>query len=380
MRLIFYLLLPLLLLTCGGGEASGPGGGGGPGGPPQATPVRVVEAQEEQLVFYNSYPGTVSPLERVDVRPQLGGYVTAVHFQEGDYVSRGQKLYTIDVRRYAADVNQAEASIESAEANLDLAERNVVRYRRLNEAEAIATQTLDQAEAELRSRRQDLRQAQAALESAETQLDYTVIRAPLSGRTELSSVKVGTQVSPGNPVMTTITQLEPIGVDFNLPQTEIPRLAEFELMTLADLDSTFRLRLPDGSVYDRYGSVYASDQAVDPRTGSLTVRLRFDNDQGMLRNGMNVSVELLNRQSGQQLVVPAEALSEQMGEFYVYQIQDSTALRRKVKTGDRIGGQRIIQAGIKAGDRIAVEGLKGLKDSTKVRVVPSMPSGQSPQG
>ena len=365
----FYFLPLLLILSCGGGGDQA--GAAQQQGPPPAKPVRVAEAREQDLVFYESFPGSVSPLERVEVRPQVSGYITEVHFKEGDYVRKGQRLYTIDVRRYVADVNQAEANIESARANVALAEKNVLRYRRLAAAEAIATQTLDQAEAELESRRQNLNSAEAALNSAQTQLDYAVIRAPLSGLTELGSAKEGTQVSPGNPVLTVITQEEPVGVDFALPQTEIPRLSRFEQMSLAELDSTFRLRLPDGSLYPAYGRVYASDQAVDPQTGTLTVRLEFDNPDNVLRNGMTVSVELINRQSGRQLVVPTEALAEQMGEFYVYRIQDSMAFRQGVRTGAQVRGQRIILDGLEAGTLVAVEGLKGIKDSTQVRIMPA---------
>jgi membrane fusion protein (multidrug efflux system) len=367
---MIYLSL-LFLLACGG---EGGKQEGKQQGPPPATTVRVTEVEEVDLVFYESFPGTVTPLERVEVRPQVSGYVTGVHFTEGELVRRGQRLYTIDTRRYTADVNQAEASIESARANVDLAAKNVARYRRLAEAEAIATQTLDQAEAELESRRQELNQAEAALNSAQTQLDYTVITAPLTGLTALGSAKQGTQVSPGAPVLTTITQKEPVGVDFALPQTAIPRLARYEGKSVAELDSTFRLRLPDGTIYEHFGRIYASDQAVDPRTGALTVRLIFQDDKNVLRNGMNVSVEFINRQAGRQLVVPSQALAEQMGEFYVYRVQDSLALRQRVSTGEKVEGKQIILEGLEAGQTVITEGLKAVKDSSKVKVQTGKPS------
>lgn len=360
-----YRYLPLIALLCACGSDNEQEQQQGP--PPIKT-VRVSEVMEKELVFYEKFPGTVSPLERVEVRPQVSGYITAVHFQEGNRVRQGQKLYTIDVRRYQAEVNQAEASIEAIRASVALAEKNVVRYRRLNDAGAIATQTLDQAEAELENRRQELNQAQASLQSAQTQLDYSSIRAPMSGETELGSAKVGTQVSPGNPLLTVITQEEPVGVDFALPQEDIPRLSRFESMSKQELDSTFRLRLPDGELYPYYGKVYASDQAVDARTGTLNVRLTFPNENNVLRNGMNVEVEIINRQSGFQLVIPTDALAEQMGEFYVFKVQDSLALRQSVKTGEQIEGQRIILEGLEAGQQVVTEGLKGIEDSTKVKI------------
>ncbi|MGB3799995.1 MAG: efflux RND transporter periplasmic adaptor subunit [Lewinella sp.] len=363
---LYLLLLPMFMLACGGGSET-PSGAGAQG-QQQAIAVRVVQVEEQDLVFYESFPGTVTPLERVEVRPQVSGYITARHFRDGQLVQQGQRLYTIDVRRYEAEVNQAEAGIEAARANVSLAEKNVARYRRLAEAEAIATQTLDQSEAELESRQQALNQAEAQLNSAQTQLDYAYIRAPLTGLTSLGSAKVGTQVSPGSPVLTEITRQEPVGVDFALPQREIPRFARFESMSAAELDSTFRLRLPDGTLYGIPGQIYATEQTVDSRTGSLTVRLQFDNKTNILRNGMTVSVEVLNEMSGQQLTVPSQALAEQMGEFYVYRVQDSMAYRQNVRTGEQVRDLQIILEGVEAGDTIIAEGLKAVRDSSRVRV------------
>ncbi len=172
------LLLPTLLcFACGGGEQAGEAD------PPRdrSVSVRVAESVVEELVYYDEYPGTVTALDEVEVRPQVAGYITGVHFREGDFVRKGQRLFTVDVRRYVAEVEQAQSQVGTARANLELAEKNVARYRRLAEAEAIALQTLDQAEAELTARRRALESAEAGVRSARTQLDYTVIHAPLSG-------------------------------------------------------------------------------------------------------------------------------------------------------------------------------------------------------
>ena len=359
-------LLPLLLLTlstCG----RGPEEQQQQQRPPAQ--VRTAEATEKSLTFYDEYPATVTALDQVQVRPQVAGYVTGIHFKEGDYVRRGQRLYTIDVRRYVADVEQARTQVGTAEANLALAEKNVARYRRLAEAEAIALQTLDQSEAELEARRQELERARAGVRSAETQLDYTVVTAPLSGVTSLNSVKRGTQVSPGNPVLTTISQEKPVGVDFSLPQEMIPRLSRFERDGLP-ADSTFRLRLPNDSLYQYYGRLYASDRDVDPRTGTLNVRLEFDNPDNVLRTGMSLEVEMLNQQSGRQLMVPTQALGDQMGEYYVFTVseQDSMAHRQKVRTGAQIRDETVILEGLEAGARVITEGLKNVRDSAKVVV------------
>ncbi len=362
------IFLPLLLYACGGGAEAEEEGRQQE---PQAVSVRVAESVEEQLTFYDKYPATVVALDEVEVRPQVAGYLTEVHFREGDFVRKGQRLFTVDVRRYVADVEQAQSQVGTAQANLDLAEKNAARYRRLAEAEAIALQTLDQAEAELTARRREVESAEAGVRSARTQLDYTVIRAPLSGITSLSTVKTGTQVSPGNPLLTTISQEEPIGVDFALPQEIIPRLSRLEG---GSPDSTFRLRLPNDSLYAEYGRIYASDRAVDPRTGTLNVRLEFSNDAKVLRPGMSLELEMLNRESGRQVLVPTQALGEQMGEYYVFLVRDSMAYRRKVTTGQRIDGRAIILEGLEGGQTIVTEGLKNVQDSTKVKISADNPA------
>ena len=363
--LLIVALLPLLVLLACGGEA---GEQQQPQRPP--SPVRLAEVQQKTVVFYDKYPATVTALDQVEVRPQASGYITRIHFKEGDPVRRGQRLYTIDTRRYTADVQQAESLVKSAEANLALAEKNVARYRRLAEAEAIALQTLDESEAQLEARRQDLESARAAVTSARTQLDYTVVTAPLSGMTSLNSVKVGTQVNPGQPLLTTISKEEPIGVDFALPQELIPRLSRIENEG-PRTDSTFRVRLPNDSLYRYFGRVYASDRTVNPQTGTLNVRLSFDNPEGVLRTGMSLEVEMLNDQTGEQIVIPTQALGDQLGEYYVFTVntEDSTAHRQKVEIGTRLREEVVILDGLESGKQVITEGLKAVRDSAKVRIV-----------
>jgi membrane fusion protein (multidrug efflux system) len=365
--LFFLLLLPTLFLMpgCGGSgsEGSGKSGGRGQG----AITVRVDTARVSQLSFYDKFPAVVTALDEVELRPQVGGYITERHFRGGDYVRRGQKLFTIDVRRYVADVNRAAADVEAARANLKLSEKNVARYRRLAAEEAIAIQTLDVAEAEVEARRQAVAAAEATRNAAAARLDYAYIRAPLSGTTGLNVAKVGTQVSPGTPLLTVISKRDPIGVDFALPQADIPRLARLKEDGNSP-DSTFRLRLPDGSKYSSYGEIYADGRAVNQQTGALEVRLFFANGQEILRPGMSLELEILSQQAGEQLTIPRSALGEQLGEYFVFLLRDSLVHRQKVTTGSQIRGQIIISEGLEPGDVIVTDGMKSLRDSSRVKV------------
>lgn len=187
-------------------------------------PVEVEPAREERVVYYDDFPATVRALNEVEVRPQVAGYITDIHFEEGATVREGQRLYTIDTRQYRAAVSSSQADVAAAEADLALAQKDVERYRRLAAAEAVAQQTLDQAEATLEARRQAVERARAGVAQAQTQLDYATVRAPLSGTTGLAPAKVGTQVVPGSPLLTTISQQAPVGVDLPVPQRMVPRI------------------------------------------------------------------------------------------------------------------------------------------------------------
>ena len=362
------LALGLVLGGCGGD--GGGGQGRGQGGAPGARPVQVevAAARREPVVYYDRFPGTVRPLDEVEVRPQVAGYVTRVHHVEGQPVSAGQRLYTLDTRAYRAAAESAAAEVESARAELALAEKNAARYRRLAEAEAVALQTLDQAETELEAARQAVAGAEARRRRATTDLDYAVVRAPLAGITGLGSAKVGTQVAPGQPVLVTISQRDPVGVDFAAPQELIPRLGRAEAAPGEVPDSLFRLRLPDGTRYAAYGEVYARERAVDAATGTLTTRLRFPNPDGVLVPGMNLEVEVLNPASGESVTVPTTALADQMGERYVFVVADDTlALRRKVTTGITFRDRTVVSEGLDGGEAVAAAGLNRLRDSASVR-------------
>ena len=363
---LLLALAAATLAACGGGPPGGGGGGGRGAGPVQ---VDTAHVRRGEVVYYDRFPGTVSPLDEVEVRPQVAGYITAVHHTEGHPVRRGQRLYTIDTRQYAAAAESAAAEVESARAQLALSEKDVERYRRLAEAEAIAAQTLDQAETALEASRQALAGAQARERQARTQLDYAVVHAPMSGITGLESAKVGTQVAPGSPVLVTIAKQDPMGVDVAAPQKLIPRLRRAENAPGEQPDSLFRLRLPDGTAYAEYGRVYALQQAVDAATGTLLTRLRFPNPEGILVPGMNLEVEVLNPASGQATSIPTTALADQMGERYVFVVQDTLALRRKVRTGYNFRDRTVITEGLDAGEVVASGGLNKLRDSASVRPI-----------
>ncbi|WP_073078344.1 efflux RND transporter periplasmic adaptor subunit [Chitinophaga jiangningensis] len=351
----------------------GPGQKGAPALPPTA--VNTVEANVAPAVYYDKFPASVVALNQVELRSQVSGFITGIFFQEGEVVQKGKVLYEIDRRKYEAAYRQAEASIASAQANYNKAKKDDDRYKRLAEQDAVARQILDNAEAALETSRSQLAAAQASLLAARTDLDYSLIKAPFTGRIGISQVRLGAQVSPGTTLLNTISSENPIAVDFVVNESDISRYAELQGMSTAN-DTTFRLQLPDGSLYAQNGRLLAVDRGVDNQTATIRVRIEFANPDNKLKDGMSCVLNVLNQQSGDRLIIPYKALTEQMGEYFVFVAKDSIAVQRKVHLGPRMRDQIVIMEGLQQGDKVITEGFQRLRDSSRIQTgIPAAPQG-----
>ncbi|HVI45986.1 MAG TPA: efflux RND transporter periplasmic adaptor subunit [Chitinophaga sp.] len=344
----------------------GPGPKGAPVMPP--TPVNVTEAAVASAVYYDKYPATVTALNNVELRSQVPGFITAIFFKEGEVVQKGKPLYEIDRRKYEAAYRQAEANIASARANYNKARKDDDRYRRLAEQDAVARQILDNAEAALETTRSQLAAAEATLASVRTDLDYSLIKAPFTGRIGISQVRLGAQVSPGTTLLNTISSENPIAVDFVVNESDISRFAELQDKAPGAADSTFRLLLPNGIAYPHPGKLLAIDRGVDNQTGTIKVRIEFTNPDDKLKDGMSCVLQVLNQQSGDRLIIPYKAITEQMGEFFVFVAKDTVANQVKVHLGPKLGDRIVIMDGIQAGDKVITEGLQRLRDGGKIQL------------
>lgn len=342
------------------------------------TPVNITEASHAPAIYYDKYPATVVALNSVELRAQVSGFITGIFFKEGEVVQKGKTLYEIDRRKYEAAYRQAEASILSARANFNKAQKDMDRYQRLAEQDAIARQTLDNATAALETNRSQVAASEASLLAARTDLDYSLIKAPFTGRIGISQVKLGAQVSPGTTLLNTISSENPIAVDFVVNETEISRFANVQGKTIGAGDSTFRLQLPNGSAYKHTGKIVAIDRGVDNQTGTIKIRVEFQNPDDELKDGMSCVLNVLNEQSGDRLIIPYKAVTEQMGEFFVFVAKDSIALQRKVQLGPKLRDQIVIMNGIEAGDKVIIEGIQRLRDSGKIQI--GAPPQQGPAG
>ncbi|HEY0273192.1 MAG TPA: efflux RND transporter periplasmic adaptor subunit [Chitinophaga sp.] len=347
--------------------------------PNPATPVQTAPVVDTDAVYYDKYPATVLALNTVELRAQVSGFITGIFFQEGQVVQKGKPLYEIDRRKYEAAYNQAVANVASAKANLVKAQKDIDRYNKLAAQDAIAKQVLDNAEAAFATQKAQVDVAEAAVRSAATDLDYATIRAPFTGRIGISQVKLGAQVSPGTTLLNTISSEDPIAVQFVVNQTEISRFVAYESRKGGPKDSTFQVQLPDGSIYNHNGRLYAIDRGVDNQTATINIKVEVPNPKNVLKDGMSVSMRVLNDLSGQRLIIPYKAVTEQMGEFFVFVAKYSIGLQRKVHLGPKIGDRIVILDGINAGDQVITEGFQRLRDSGRITLTPP-PSQGAPAG
>lgn len=337
--------------------------------PPAPTPaVTVYQVASKSVRGLDTYPATVVALNEIELRPQVSGYITQIFVQDGQQVAKGQKLYQIDQNKYVAAKNQTLASLASANANLARIQKDVERYQRLDQNEAIAKQVLDNAKAELLAAEAQVQAAEAQVASAQTDLGYSQIKAPFAGKIGISQVRLGAQVSPGQPLLNTLSSTDPVRVDFVINEKEIPRFTD--MMNSKDTpDSLFTLRLGDGSVYPIPGKLVAIDRAVGRQTGTINIRVEFTNSEERLIPGMTGTLQVINADLGDQVVIPYKAVTEQMGEYFVYLVgQDSTVTQQTVKLGTVFGPEIAVREGLEPGQTIVVEGLQKLRQGAKVQI------------
>ena len=353
---------------------------------PPPTAVNVAEAKLGDALYYDQYQGTVVSLNNVELRAQVSGLITGIFFKEGDVVQKGKPLYEIDRRKFLDAVAQAQANLANANANLVKAQKDVDRYNMLLKSDAVARQTVDQAVATYETSKGQVDVAKAALSSAKTDLSYATITAPVTGRIGISQVRLGSQVGAGTTLLNTISSENPIGVDVVINEQDINRFYDLQKKST---DSTFRLVLPDGvSIYDKQGKILAIDRGVNNQTGSIKVRLQFPNDKAILKDGMSTALKVLNSGSGNRVIIPYKAVTEQMGEFFVFVTKDTTmkqkeggdkrdtiALQHKVSLGPRLSDKVVILSGVQNGDKVITDGFQRLRDSGRVTLgVPIQPA------
>ena len=353
------LIIVVLMTACNNKKAEAP-----KMPPPAAVTIDTVSTSD--AVFYDEYPATVTPLNLVELRAQVSGFITGVYFKDGDRVKKGQLLYSIDEQLYAANYQQAVANLKVQEANLNKAQKDANRYHELDKNEAVAKQLVDNADAALEVAKKQADASRATIQAVQTNVRYTKIYAPFDGVIGISSVKTGAAVSAGQTLLNTVSSDKELAVDFNLDQKEIYRFSKLLNENLQSSDSIFLLAF-GADQYEAPGKLALLDRTVNPQTGTIKARLIFPNNKKLLIAGMNGTVKVKSNEAAHAIIIPYKAVTEQLGEFFVYVPNDSNKVsQRRVVLGKQLGMNVIIKDGLLAGEKIVVEGVQSLREGAAI--------------
>lgn len=362
-----------LLAACGSGDAQGgPGGRGGASGPVQ---VGYVVIQPSSVPVEESLPGRVAAFQISEVRPQVSGVILRRLFAEGTVVRRGQTLYQIDPSLYQAQVAQASASLQSARANAEAAGARAERYRPLAEMEAVSKQDYTDALAQARQANAAIAQNNAALRTAQINLRFTRVPAPISGRIGLSRFTEGALVTANQAdALATITRLDPVYVD--IQQSAADLLALRRSLSRGGATPTtaqVRLKLPDGGDYGYTGTVQFTEVVVNADTGSVTLRARFPNPQSILLPGMFVTASFAQAINTTAYLVPQQAIArDARGNATLWVIGPGNSAVRRTVVAERTDGPNwVVTQGLGAGEKVITQGIANLREGAKIKPVPA---------
>lgn len=350
------------------------------GGAPPASPPQVgyITVEPQSVTRTTELPGRTSAIMTAGIEPQVTGVILKRLFTEGSEVKEGQQLYQIDPATYQATYDQDRATLAYDEAALATARAKANRYRPLAAAKAISSQDYDDAVAAEKEAAANILIAKAQLEQAQINLNYTKVMAPISGHIGASSVTSGALVTANQTTaLATVTQLDPIYVDLNEPATTLLRLKEElargQLQQTADGGAKVTLKLEDGSTYPLTGKLQFSEVTVSETTGTVLLRAIFKNPDHLLLPGMFVRAEIVEGVNKNGFMLPQQAVShDSKGDATVYLLdaKNKTHLTT-IQTGPAVGDEWIVTGGIKAGDRVVVDGLLNLQDNETVMPVKS---------
>ncbi|WP_193165920.1 efflux RND transporter periplasmic adaptor subunit [Microbulbifer hainanensis] len=328
-------------------------------------PVEVLAVREQPVIPRYEYVGRVEATDELAVRPRVEGYIMRRLFEEGSMVEKGQLLYEIDPQPFIATLDNRRAALEQARAGLQVAERNFRRGRQLVGQGFISKKTMDELQGTYEQAQAGLQAAQADVESAKLNLSYTKIYAPLTGRIGRSAFTEGSLVGPQSEPLTTVLNLNPTFVLFEVPQDQLLAVQIREARRLregrAPSSRDIRIELPDDTFYPYPGSIAFVDNQINLNTGSVAVRAEFPNPDQLLVQGqfVRVSIRVMSGDENILPLVPQSSVLEDMQGRYVFVVDENdVAHRRYLELGQREGELWAVEKGLQAGERVIVNGLQ----------------------
>jgi multidrug efflux system membrane fusion protein len=350
--------------------------------PPRlAVPVTVQTLAEQRVLVWSEFSGRLHAVDSAEVRPEVGGRITEVLFEDGQNVKAGDILFVIDPRPYEAAVARAEANLASAVTSAAFAKVEFERAANIIASQAIPQRLYDERANTNRVANAAVKSAEAALKQAALDLEHAHVKAPISGRASRAEITLGNlvQPGPGAPLLTTIVSNHSIYADFEVDeQTYIETIRDYASGRDGERRIPVQLSVQGDKkrVYD--GNIYTFDNRIDAASGTIRARAKFDNSDGALVPGMFVSVRLANGKEHPELLIPDRAVGFDQSKKFVYVVGDDNKVAyREVELGKQVQSQRVALKGVRAGDRVIVDGVQRVRPEIVVEATESAPSASS---
>ncbi len=352
-RLALVMAGPLIALAACSPSAAPPGGPGGPGGP---APVSVAPAVQRSVQASEEFSARIEAQETVELRSRVAGTLEQVHFREGQRVAKGAPLFSIDARPMAAEIERLQSLLAAARTQVELAKAERARGEKLLPLQAISQQEMDQWRAGERLAEANARSAQAALASAQLNLGYTRITAPVAGRMSRAVVTPGNLVGVGDPVLSTLVASDKVQVWFDASETSYLQFAA--ALRQGGAAPTVSVGLANEEGHPHRGTVDFIDNRLNPATGSIRVRAVLDNKSGLFTPGLSARVLLATGSATPVVLVPERAIgTDQTRKVVMVVGANNIVTPREVTPGALQGGMRVV-GGLKAGELVIVDGLQ----------------------
>jgi membrane fusion protein (multidrug efflux system) len=330
--------------------------------------VTVTPVLKKDVDIQQEWVGTMVGKVDADIRPKVEGFLVAQYYSEGTYVTKGKPMFQLDRRQAEAAVQQAEGKVERTRATLAQAQIDVKRYTPLVAQRAVSQAELDKAQSMERAATAEVAADQAVLDNAKLNLAWTTVTSPISGIAGISKVGIGDLMTPTT-VMTTISTVDPINIDFSISEQDYLRFVRDKTGQAAG--KSLQLILGDGTVFPHRGHALLVNREVDSRTGTIQVRAEFPNPGNVLRPGQYARIQAITEVRKGALLVPQQAVSELQGVYQVGVVSaDNKVSIKSVKLGPQLGDVWLVESGLQDGDSVVVDGLQRVKDGMTVAPTP----------
>jgi membrane fusion protein, multidrug efflux system len=365
-----FAAVSLIVVSCNKSPAN-------KGSPP--LPVNVVTASEKEVNEWDEFTGRLDPVESVEIRPRVSGYITEIHFEAGAIVKKGDLLYVIDPRPYQADFDRAKAEVDRMDAQLKLAQIELNRAKELRDKNTISASEFDQKAATYQGAAAAKSSAEAAENSAALNLEFTQIKSPVDGRVSDQRITVGNLVQPGagpESVLTTVVSIDPIYAKVDADENAILKYVKLAEQGKRVSARTAKIpawvELGNETDFPHEGYVDFVDNRLDPSTGTVRARMVLKNwDPNLITPGFFVRVRVAGATPYRAALVADRVISSQQGLKYAFVVKpDNTIERRTLETGSIFEGKRIVKSGLKDGEKVVSTRLQLLQAGMKVQPIP----------